>query len=175
MSRGGGTASHGLSNDGVVHSLHPTTSARDLHRLLFWEPRTASDVVEHLGDVGVELLLPGAPEGFADLGPGVPCREHVTVTRHGRPAAVLIPVAEYDALEETADILSDDSMLDAILDALDVLGPDPDVGHRLRGRLTELRSYRVGAYRFIDELRQDATVRVPAIRHRGQAYETDPR
>ena len=69
----------------------------------------------------------------------------------------------------------DHLLAEAILNALAVLGRDPDVGHRLRGRLTELRSYRVGAYRFIDELRQDATVRVPAIRHRGQAYETDPR
>ena len=28
-------------------------------------------------------------------------REHVTITRHGRPAAVVIPVGEYEALEET--------------------------------------------------------------------------
>ena len=43
-------------------------------------------------------------------------REHVVVTRHGRPAAVLIPVDEYDALEETAEILSDPDTL-AALDA----------------------------------------------------------
>jgi prevent-host-death family protein len=41
-------------------------------------------------------------------------REHVVVTRHGRPAAVLIPVDEYDALEETAEILSDPDTLAAI-------------------------------------------------------------
>lgn len=41
-------------------------------------------------------------------------REHVVVTRHGRPAAVLIPVDEYDALEETAEILSDADALAAI-------------------------------------------------------------
>lgn len=41
-------------------------------------------------------------------------REHVVVTRHGRPAAVLIPVDEYDALEETAEILSDAGTLAAI-------------------------------------------------------------
>jgi len=34
-------------------------------------------------------------------------REHIVVTRRGRPAAVLIPIGEYDALEETAEILSD--------------------------------------------------------------------
>ena len=48
-------------------------------------------------------------------------REHVTVTRRGRPAAVLIPVAEYEALEETADILSDDATLEAIRRGLDDL------------------------------------------------------
>lgn len=48
-------------------------------------------------------------------------REHVTVTRRGRPAAVLIPVDEYEALEETADILSDDATLQAIRDGLDDL------------------------------------------------------
>jgi prevent-host-death family protein len=34
-------------------------------------------------------------------------REHIIVTRRGRPAAVLIPIDEYDALEETAEVLSD--------------------------------------------------------------------
>jgi prevent-host-death family protein len=47
--------------------------------------------------------------------------EHVTVTRHGRPAAVLIPVHEYEALEETAEILSDDETLRAIRRGLDDL------------------------------------------------------
>lgn len=41
-------------------------------------------------------------------------REHVIVTRHGRPAAVLVPVDEYEALEETAEILSDPGTLAAI-------------------------------------------------------------
>ncbi|MDQ6782275.1 MAG: type II toxin-antitoxin system Phd/YefM family antitoxin [Actinomycetota bacterium] len=41
-------------------------------------------------------------------------REHVVVTRRGRPAAVLIPVDEYEALEETAEILSDPDTLAAI-------------------------------------------------------------
>ncbi|MDP8931076.1 MAG: type II toxin-antitoxin system Phd/YefM family antitoxin [Actinomycetota bacterium] len=51
-------------------------------------------------------------------------REHVTVTRRGRPAAVLIPVDEYEALEETAEILSDDATLDAIRQGLDDLAAD---------------------------------------------------
>ncbi len=41
-------------------------------------------------------------------------REHVVVTRRGRPAAVLIPVDEYEALEETAEILSDPAAVAAI-------------------------------------------------------------
>jgi prevent-host-death family protein len=41
-------------------------------------------------------------------------REHVIITRHGRPAAVLVPVDEYEALEETAEILSDPETLAAI-------------------------------------------------------------
>ena len=64
---------------------------------------------------------------------------------------------------------------DAVLDALGELERDPRLGHELRGRLTGLRSYRVGVYRIIYELRDDRTVRVVAIRHRGNAYETDPR
>lgn len=66
-------------------------------------------------------------------------------------------------------------LAEAILDALTELERDPIAGHALRGRLTGLRSYRVGAYRIVYELRDAATVRVVAIRHRGQAYETDPR
>ena len=41
-------------------------------------------------------------------------RDHVLVTRNGKPAAVLIPIDEYDALEETAEILSDPDALNAI-------------------------------------------------------------
>jgi len=36
------------------------------------------------------------------------------VTRNGKPAAALVPVDEYEALEETAEILSDPATLDAI-------------------------------------------------------------
>jgi antitoxin YefM len=48
-------------------------------------------------------------------------REHVTVIRRGRPAAVLVPVDEYEALEETAEILSDEPTLAAIRRGLDDL------------------------------------------------------
>lgn len=41
-------------------------------------------------------------------------RDHVLVTRHGRPAAALVPIDEYEALEETAEILSDPDALAAL-------------------------------------------------------------
>jgi antitoxin YefM len=41
-------------------------------------------------------------------------RDHVLVTRNGKPAAALVPIDEYQALEETAEILSDPATLDAI-------------------------------------------------------------
>ena len=66
-------------------------------------------------------------------------------------------------------------LAEAVLDSLAVLERDPDVGYQLRGRLSGLRSYRVGSYRIIYELRGEHTVRVVAIRHRGQAYIKDPR
>ncbi|TVR32972.1 MAG: type II toxin-antitoxin system RelE/ParE family toxin [Nitriliruptor sp.] len=66
-------------------------------------------------------------------------------------------------------------LAEAVLDALGELERDPQLGHQLRGRLTGLRSYRVGVYRIIYELRDDRAVRVVAIRHRGEAYGTDPR
>ena len=51
-------------------------------------------------------------------------REHVTITRHGRPSAVLVPVVEYAALEETAEILSDEDTLVAIRQGLDDISAD---------------------------------------------------
>ncbi len=41
-------------------------------------------------------------------------RDHVIVTRNGRPAAALVPIDEYEALEETAEILSDADALAAL-------------------------------------------------------------
>ncbi len=40
--------------------------------------------------------------------------QHVVITRNGRPAAILVPVAEYEALEETLDILQDRDLLEAL-------------------------------------------------------------
>lgn len=51
-------------------------------------------------------------------------REHITVTRRGRPAAVMVPVDEYKGLEETAEILSSEPTLAAIRQGLDDLAAD---------------------------------------------------
>lgn len=61
------------------------------------------------------------------------------------------------------------------MDALGALERDPMTGHQLRGRLAGLRSYRVGVYRIVYGLRDERTVPVVAIRHRGNAYDTSPR
>lgn len=66
-------------------------------------------------------------------------------------------------------------LAEAVLDALTALEADPYLGYQLRGRLSGLWSYRVGVYRIIYEQREGSTVRVVAIRHRGQAYRNDPR
>ena len=67
-------------------------------------------------------------------------------------------------------------LIDAIQDALGLLERDPLAGHALRGRLRGLRSLRVGTFRVIYQLSEDArTVRVVAVRHRSIAYGGDPR
>lgn len=40
-----------------------------------------------------------------------------TITRHGRPVAVILSVEEYDSLIETLNILSDDETMAAIAEA----------------------------------------------------------
>jgi prevent-host-death family protein len=68
-------------------------------------------------------------------------RDHVVVTRNGRPAAALVPIDEYEALEETAEILSDTETLSAIQAGLDELagGETIELGE-LRQELAELRA-----------------------------------
>ena len=41
-------------------------------------------------------------------------RDHILVTRNGAPAAALVPIDEYEALEETAEVLSDPDALSAL-------------------------------------------------------------
>ncbi len=66
-------------------------------------------------------------------------RDHVLVTRNGRPAAALVPVDEYEALEETAEILS-----------------DPDAIAALEAGLAELQR---GETVTLEELRDELAVR----------------
>ena len=40
--------------------------------------------------------------------------EHVVITRNGRPAAVVLSQEEYEALEETLEVLQDDEALSAL-------------------------------------------------------------
>ncbi len=54
-------------------------------------------------------------------------RDHVLVTRNGRPAAALVPIDEYEALEETAEILSDPDALAALETGLSELARDETV------------------------------------------------
>jgi antitoxin YefM len=70
-------------------------------------------------------------------------RDHVLVTRNGRPAAALVPIDEYEALEETAEILSDPTAWAAIEAGLAELSRDETVTlDDLRSELSERRAKR---------------------------------
>jgi prevent-host-death family protein len=70
-------------------------------------------------------------------------RDHVLVTRNGRPAAALVPIDEYQALEETAEILSDRDLLGALEAGLGELERGETVSlEDLRRELAERRSRR---------------------------------
>ncbi len=70
-------------------------------------------------------------------------RDHVVVTRNGKPAAALVPIDEYEALEETAEILSDPAALTAIEAGVAELARDETVTlHELRGELAARRNAR---------------------------------
>lgn len=68
-------------------------------------------------------------------------RDHVLVTRNGKPAAALVPIDEYEALEETAEVLSDPATLDAIEAGLaDLARGDTVTLDELRGELRDRRA-----------------------------------
>lgn len=70
-------------------------------------------------------------------------RDHVVVTRNGRPAAALVPIDEYEALEETAEILSDPGALSALQVGLGELERGETVEFdELRRELAERRAAR---------------------------------
>ena len=68
-------------------------------------------------------------------------RDHVLVTRNGAPAAALVPIDEYEALEETAEILSDPDALAALETGLAEIERDETVALAdLRSELAERRA-----------------------------------
>ena len=70
-------------------------------------------------------------------------RDHILVTRNGKPAAALVPIDEYQALEETAEILSDSDALTAIEAGLaDLRRGDVVSLEDLRAELAERRRTR---------------------------------
>ncbi len=40
--------------------------------------------------------------------------EHVVITRNGRPAAVVLSAAEWEAIQETLEVLADEPTLEAL-------------------------------------------------------------
>jgi antitoxin YefM len=88
-------------------------------------------------------------------------RDHVVVTRNGRPAAVLVSIDEYQALEETAEILSDAATLEALQAGLDELAREETIElGELRRELAENRAER--STRASDPANHPA----PALKHR---------
>ncbi len=70
-------------------------------------------------------------------------RDHVLVTRNGKPVAALVPIDEYEALEETAEILSDSVTLTQIQTGLKELAQGDSVTlEDLRRELAERRASR---------------------------------
>jgi prevent-host-death family protein len=70
-------------------------------------------------------------------------RDHVLVTRNGKPAAALVPIDEYEALEETAEILSDPETLASIEAGLaDLARGDTVTLDELRDELRDRRAAR---------------------------------
>ena len=69
-------------------------------------------------------------------------RQHdrVVITKHGRPAAVVVSLGDLESLEETLDIMSRPTLVTAIRDSLDELirgeaeTLDKDAALRLLGR-----------------------------------------
>jgi antitoxin YefM len=68
-------------------------------------------------------------------------RDHVLVTRNGVPAAALVPIDEYEALEETAEVLSDPDALSALEAGLAEIAREETVTlAELRRELAERRA-----------------------------------
>src|ERR1700685_1634109 len=77
------------------------------------------------------------------LDPVTERRDHVLVTRSAAPAAALVPIDEYEALEETAEILSDPATIAALEAGVAELARDETITlTSLRAELAERRAAR---------------------------------
>lgn len=65
--------------------------------------------------------------------------ERVTITRNGRPEAVILSVADLEALEETLDVLSTPGALDEIREAEAAITRGEAMGARELGELMAAR------------------------------------
>jgi prevent-host-death family protein len=69
--------------------------------------------------------------------------DYVLVTRNGVPAAALVSIDQYEALEETAEILSDPDALAAIEEGLAEVARGETISFaELRDELAQLRAKR---------------------------------
>src|SRR3954469_17403226 len=101
------------------------------------QSRTLSAMAEHVPVREFRSRLSEFLDAVADR------RDHILVTRNGKPAAALVPIDEYQALEETAEILSDGDALTAIEAGLADLRRGEVVSlEELRAELAERRRER---------------------------------
>jgi prevent-host-death family protein len=68
-------------------------------------------------------------------------RDHLLITRNGKPAAAVVPIDEYEGLEESAEILSDPDAIAAIEQGLAEIARGETVAlEDLRREIARLRT-----------------------------------
>src|SRR3954447_19180253 len=96
--------------------------------------RTLRSMAEHVPVREFRSRLSELLDAVADR------RDHILVTPKGKSAAALVPIDEYQALEESAEVLSDSDALTAIEAGLaDLRRGDVVSLEELRGELAERR------------------------------------
>lgn len=93
---------HRQSDSGQPDQLAASAHARKLATVM------AMSLADHLSLADIKNRLSEVVERVG--------REHgrVVITKHGKPAAVLLSVDELEALEETLEIMSDPELMDQI-------------------------------------------------------------
>src|SRR6267378_3247049 len=113
-------------------------------------------------------------------------QDRVTITRNGRPVAVIVSMDDIEGLEETLEILSDKRLMRKIragvaaamkgaaaaLEAVHSIAANPRrMGKPLQLELTGLWSARRGPYRIIYSIDDSTdTITITAIAHRNDVY-----